>query len=131
MNPIVRWFHQLGSPPTFDRFAARWAPWCWAIAAVLLAVGIYQALWVVPAERYQGDSFRILYIHVPAAWLGMGGWSGIAVSSVAYLVWRHPLAHIAARAIAPAGALFAALCLITGSIWAGRLGAPGGNGMGG
>jgi heme exporter protein C len=60
---------------------------------------------------------RILYIHVPAAWLGMAGWSGVAFASLGYLIWRHPLAHIAARATAPAGAVFAALCLITGSIW--------------
>jgi heme exporter protein C len=60
---------------------------------------------------------RILYIHVPAAWLGMAGWSGLAIASFCYLVWRHPLASLAARAMAPAGALFAALCLITGSIW--------------
>ena len=60
---------------------------------------------------------RILYIHVPAAWLGMGGWSGIAIASIALLVWRHPLAAIAARAIAVPGAAFAAVCLASGSIW--------------
>ncbi|MGL4313009.1 MAG: heme ABC transporter permease CcmC, partial [Sphingomonas sp.] len=60
---------------------------------------------------------RILYIHVPTAWLGMAGWSGIAVASFTYLVWRHPLAAVAARAIALPGAMFAALCLATGSIW--------------
>ena len=58
-----------------------------------------------------------MYIHVPTAWLGMGGWSGVALSSIAYLVWRHPLANVAARAIALPGALFAFLCLATGSIW--------------
>ncbi|WP_339500879.1 heme ABC transporter permease CcmC, partial [Pseudomonas canadensis] len=65
----------------------------------------------------QGETVRILYIHVPTAWLGMAGWSGIAVSSLTFLVWRHPLAMIAARAIALPGAAFAALCLATGSIW--------------
>lgn len=70
-----------------------------------------------PAERLQGDSVRILFIHVPAAWLAMGGWSAIAVASLVELVWRHPLAGIGARAIALPGAFFAALCLVTGSLW--------------
>ncbi|MFL6742851.1 MAG: heme ABC transporter permease CcmC, partial [Sphingomicrobium sp.] len=60
---------------------------------------------------------RILYIQVPAAWLGMAGWLGIAAASISQLVWRHPLAAVAGRAVAPAGATFAAICLITGSIW--------------
>ena len=67
MNPVIRWFHQLGSPPYFDRFAARWAPWCWLAALLLMGVGSWQALFSVPADYQQGDSFRILYIHVPAA----------------------------------------------------------------
>src|SRR3546814_6363611 len=58
-----------------------------------------------------------MYIHVPTAWLGMGGWSEIAISSIVFLVWRHPLASVAARAIAAPGAVFAGLCLVTGSIW--------------
>ena len=71
MNPLVRWFHQLGSPPYFDRFAARWTPWCYLAALVLFGVGLWQALFVVPADYQQGDSFRILYIHVPSAWMSM------------------------------------------------------------
>ena len=65
MHPIVRWFHQLGSPPYFDRFAARWAPWSYGVALVLMAYGTWAALFQVPADYQQGDSFRILYIHVP------------------------------------------------------------------
>ena len=72
---------------------------------------------IAPAERFQGESVRIMYIHVPAAWLGMSGWTGIAVAGLVQLVWRHPLAGVAARAIAVPGALFTAICLITGSIW--------------
>ncbi|MDE2437334.1 MAG: heme ABC transporter permease CcmC [Sphingomonadales bacterium] len=83
------------------------------IATLALAWGLFDA----PAEQLQGDSVRILFIHVPAAWLGMGAWTGIAVASLTELVWRHPLAGIAARAIALPGAVFAALCLITGSLW--------------
>nr|WP_221234724.1 heme ABC transporter permease CcmC [Sphingomonas aerophila] len=88
----------------------------WAGIA-LVAIGTWAGLALTPPDYLQGDTVRIMYLHVPTAWLGMGGWSGIALSSVAYLVWRHPLANIAARAIAPAGATFAALCLISGSIW--------------
>lgn len=84
---------------------------------VLVAASLAWGLVGAPAERLQGDSVRILFAHVPAAWLGMGGWSAIAVASLAELVWRHPLAGIAARAIALPGAIFALLCLITGSLW--------------
>src|SRR3546814_9644545 len=72
---------------------------------------------LVPGDYKQGDTARILYIHVPSAWLGMGGWTGLAVAGLVQLVWRHPLAGIAARAIAVPGMLFTALCLATGSIW--------------
>ncbi|MFN3434338.1 MAG: heme ABC transporter permease CcmC, partial [Sphingomonas sp.] len=82
-----------------------------------LAIGCWAGLTQTPPDYLQGETVRILYIHVPAAWLGMGGWSGIAISSIAFLVWRHPLSHFAARAIALPGATFAAVCLVTGSIW--------------
>ena len=72
----------------------------------------------LPAERLQGDSVRIVLVHVPTAWLGMAGWSAIAVASLVELVWRHPLAGIAARAAAVPGSVFTAICLATGSIWA-------------
>nr|WP_276046674.1 MULTISPECIES: heme ABC transporter permease CcmC [unclassified Sphingomonas] len=88
----------------------------WA-GIVLIAIGCWAGLTQTPPDYLQGETVRILYIHVPAAWLGMGGWSGIALASIAFLVWRHPLAQIAARAIALPGATFAALCLVTGSIW--------------
>jgi heme exporter protein C len=85
---------------------------------LLLALGAcWWGLTQVPAERLQGDTVKILFVHVPAAWLGMAGWSGIAIASIVQLVWRHPLAGVSARAIAVPGAAFAAICLITGSIW--------------
>jgi heme exporter protein C len=83
------------------------------MAGVALALG----LWSVPPDRLQGDTVRILFIHVPAAWLGMAGWIAIAAASFAELVWRHPLAGIAARAAALPGAVFTAICLATGSLW--------------
>ena len=70
-----------------------------------------------PTERLMGETVKIMFVHVPAAWLGMAGWMAIAVASLMQLVWRHPLAGIAARAVAFPGAMFAAICLITGSIW--------------
>lgn len=84
-----------------------------AISLGAVAWGITQ----VPPDRLMGDSVKILFIHVPSAWLGMGGWTGIALSSAALLIWKHPLAGIAARAIAIPGMTFTAICLATGSIW--------------
>jgi len=84
---------------------------------LLVLAGVYGGLAVTPPDYLQGETVRILYIHVPAAWLGMAGWAGIAASSASQLVWRHPLAAVAGRAIAPAGATFALVCLVTGSIW--------------
>jgi heme exporter protein C len=71
MNALLLWFHRTGSPPNFDRFCARWTPWCFAAAVALLLPGLYGALFSVPTDYKQGDSFRILYIHVPAAWMSL------------------------------------------------------------
>jgi heme exporter protein C len=84
---------------------------------VLAGAALVWGLLVVPPDRLMGETVRILFVHVPAAWLGMGGWMTIAVASLAELVWRHPLAALAARAAAVPGATFAAICLATGSIW--------------
>ena len=110
-------FHALANPARFLKIARPLTPVLFWLGVALVAVGCVAGLMLTPPDYLQGETVRILYIHVPAAWLGMGGWSGIALSSIALLVWRHPLAAIAARAIAPAGAAFAAICLVTGSIW--------------
>ena len=117
MHPLIRWFHQLGSPPTFDRFAARWAPWGYGLGLLALLVGAYGALYQVPADYQQGDSFRILYIHVPAAWMSMAVFALMALYSAIALVWRIKLCEILAMACAPAGAGFTAVTLLTGAIW--------------
>ncbi|MDG5488181.1 heme ABC transporter permease CcmC [Sphingomonas sp. BGYR3] len=109
--------HALANPARFLRIARPLTPVLFWLGLALILVGAGAGLFVTPPDYLQGDSVRILYIHVPAAWLGMGGWTGIAVSSLCYLIWRHPLAALSARAVAAPGALFAALCLITGSIW--------------
>ncbi|MEL7317387.1 MAG: cytochrome c biogenesis protein CcsA, partial [Pseudomonadota bacterium] len=97
-----------------------------ALVAAVIAYGLapdlpafVKALGVdpVPEDRLMGETVRILFIHVPAAWLGMGGWTGIAISSAALLIWKHPLAGLSARAIAMPGLVFTIVCLATGSIW--------------
>jgi heme exporter protein C len=92
-------------------------PWLFGASIVLIAIGLYLSLFVVPPERQQGDAVRIMFVHVPAAWIGMGAYALIAMSSIWALVNRHPLADVAAREAAPLGALFTALALITGSLW--------------
>jgi heme exporter protein C len=109
--------HAFANPTRFLKIARPLTPALFWAGVLLSLVGIWGGLTQTPADYLQKESVRILYIHVPAAWLGMGGWSGVALSSLAYLIWRHPLAQVAARSIAPAGAVFAAICLITGSIW--------------
>jgi heme exporter protein C len=109
--------HAFANPARFLRIARPLTPWLgWGGGAVtLVALGI--GLWVAPRDYLQGESVRIMYVHVPAAWLGMAGWAGLAVAGLMQLVWRHPLAGIAGRAIAVPGAVFTAICLVTGSLW--------------
>ncbi len=109
--------HALANPRRFLSIAKPLTPFCLGLGTLLIAVGCWAGLTQTPPDYLQGETVRILYIHVPAAWLGMGGWSGVAASSLAFLIWRHPLAAVAARAIALPGAVFAGLCLVTGSIW--------------
>lgn len=109
--------HGFANPARFLRLA-RWLTPLLLVSGLILAFGAMAwGVFVGPADALQGDSVRILYLHVPTAWLGMGGWTAIAIASLVEIVWRHPLAGIAARATAAPGAVFAALCLITGSLW--------------
>lgn len=109
--------HAFANPARFLKLARPLTPvLCWTGIA-LIAAGAWGGLTRTPPDYLQGETVRILYIHVPSAWLAMGGWSGLALASIVYLVWRHPLAQVAARAIALPGAVFAALCLATGAIW--------------
>ncbi len=109
--------HRFANPQRFLSIARPLTPWLIGLGLLLIFAGSYAGLAIVPPDARQGDSARILYIHVPAAWLGMGGWSALALAALAQLVWRHPLAGVSARAIAVPGALFTAICLASGSIW--------------
>lgn len=109
--------HGLANPARFLRIARWLMPVCLGVGLLLVSVSLFLGLFIVPPERLQGDTVRIIFLHVPSAWLGMAGWIGIAGASFAQLVWRHPLAAIAARACAIPGAVFTAICLITGSLW--------------
>ncbi|WP_024278896.1 heme ABC transporter permease [Xanthobacter sp. 126] len=106
----------LANPVRFLSLSARILPWIAAAAAVTLAIGFYLAF-QAPPDYQQGETVRIMYIHVPFAWLGLFGYSMMAASSIGILVWRHPLADVAHKAAGPVGATFTALCLITGALW--------------
>lgn len=110
--------HAFANPTRFLALAKPLTLWFLVAGLVLVLSGSAYGLLYAPEDRLMGDSVRILYIHVPTVWLAMGGWTGIAIASIMQIVWRHPLAAVAARAVAVPGAVFTALGLITGSIWA-------------
>ncbi|OCC24903.1 heme ABC transporter permease [Croceicoccus estronivorus] len=110
--------HGFANPTRFLKLARWLTPLLLGSGLVVAAIALAWGLFAVPPDRLMGDTVRILFIHVPAAWLGMGGWTAIAIASLVELVWRHPLATVAARAAAVPGAGFTAICLLTGSIWA-------------
>jgi len=107
----------LANPQRFMGFSAWAAPLFAVLALGLFAVGLPWALIYSPADYQQGETVRIMYVHVPAAWWGLGVYAFMGGASFVSLVWRHVLADIAARAAAPVGAVFAGVCLVTGSFW--------------
>jgi heme exporter protein C len=107
----------LANPTRFMALSARILPWLAGAAAVVMAYGLYLAFAVSPPDYQQGHTVKIMYVHVPSAWLAMAGYLTVAASSFGLLVWRHPLADVSARAAAPIGAAFTFLALVTGSLW--------------
>jgi len=105
------------NPANFLRLAGAVIPWAVAATAVLAAVGLYGAFFASPPDYQQGETVRIMYIHVPAAWLAMFCYVVMSASALGTLVWRHPLADAAQKAAAPLGAAFTLICLVTGSLW--------------
>jgi heme exporter protein C len=108
---------ELANPKRFLDVSRRALPWLTAIAVGALAAGLFMGLFVVAPDYQQGDTVKIMFIHVPAAWVAMMAYGAMAVASLLGLVNRHPLADVAAKTAAPLGAVFTALALITGSLW--------------
>ena len=105
------------NPTRFMALTDKALPWLTGAAALLLGVGLFAAFFLVPPDYQQGETVRIMYIHVPAAWLGMFGYIVMSSASLGVLVWRHPLADAAQKTAAPLGAAFTFVCLVTGSLW--------------
>ena len=109
--------HRFANPGRFLRLSGRVLPYLSVVAVALTGVGIAWGLFFAPSDWQQGDAVRIMYVHVPAAWMASAGYASLALASLLSLVWRHPLADLAAVEIGPVGAAFTALCLATGSLW--------------
>jgi heme exporter protein C len=107
----------LANPKRFLDMSKGMLPWTGGLAFVLLAVGFYWALFRTPPDYQQGESVKIMFVHVPAAWMGLFVYACMAGASLMGLVFRHPLADVAAKSAAPLGAAFTALALFTGSLW--------------
>ena len=106
----------LANPTRFLAFVGRVLPWLAAATVIVFAIGLYGAV-SAPDDYQQGATVKIMFLHVPSAWLGMIGWGLMSVAALGTLVWRHPLADVTGKAIAPIGAAFTFLCLVTGSLW--------------
>jgi heme exporter protein C len=112
-----KFFHKLASPPWFYRFSGRLLPWVGGLCVILLAYGLYGGLVLAPPDYQQGESFRIIYVHVPAAWMSLFIYVTMAVCGVISLVWRIKMAEVVLISSAPIGAAFTFLALVTGSLW--------------
>ena len=112
-----KFIHKLASPPHFYSLAPKLVPWFTVPGLLLLAYGVYAGLFLAPTDYQQGDAFRIIYVHVPSAYLSMLAYMTMAISAAIGLIWRIKLSHAVAAAAAPLGAWFTFLALVTGSIW--------------
>jgi heme exporter protein C len=115
--PISRFFHKMASPPHFYRFADVCLPWLTLVFLLLTGYGLVKGLYFAPTDYQQGDSYRIIYIHVPAAWMSLFVYMMMAVAGGIGLIWRIKLADIVAISSAPIGASFTFIALVTGSLW--------------
>jgi len=109
--------HRFANPNQFLRLASVLLPWCAGLTVLLLGSGLYLGLFVSPPDYQQGESVRIMYVHVPAAWMALFVYTFMAMASAAALIWKHPLSDLAAKAAAPLGAGFTLIALVTGSLW--------------
>jgi heme exporter protein C len=111
------YFHRLGSPPHFYRFSGWLVPWLGWICAGLIAAGLYGGLVLAPPDYQQGESYRIIYIHVPSAWMSLFIYVVMAAAAAVGLIWRIKIAEVVAISSAPVGASFTFIALVTGSLW--------------
>jgi heme exporter protein C len=109
--------HRYANPARFMRMSARVTPWLAGITILLAGAGLYLGLFVSPADYQQSETVRIMYVHVPAAWIALSCYVGMAVGAAVGLIWKHPLAHVMTKSSAPIGAIFTFLALLTGSLW--------------
>ena len=109
--------HVLANPARFLRAARAVQPWAAGAAALLIAAGLALGLYAAPPDYQQGDAYRIMFVHVPAAWMSLLVYVAIALCSAAALIWRHPLAHLVAKSSAPVGACFTVVTLVSGALW--------------
>jgi len=107
---------QLANPSRFLAISGRALPWLSAATVLVFAIGVIQ-IYLAPDDYQQGATVKIMFIHVPAAWLGIFGWLLMSAAALGTLVWRHPLADVAGKAAAPIGSAFTLMCLVTGSLW--------------
>jgi heme exporter protein C len=112
----LRW-GRYASPPAFYALAGRLLPWLWTAAALLLAAGLGLGLFIAPADHQQGEAYRILFVHVPAAWIAMVAYAAMAFWAALGLVLNTRLSFLMMRALAPTGTAYAALCLLSGALW--------------
>ncbi len=117
VDKIWLWFHRMASPAYFYGLTGKLLPWCGISTLLLMIFGLYGGLVNAPADYQQGDGFRIIYVHVPSAWLSMFVYMVMAINSAIFLIWHIKLSDIVARSSAVIGASFTFLALATGSIW--------------
>ena len=110
-------FHRFANPTRFQRLSKRVEPWVLGLMLIFFAAGLYFSLFSSPPDYQQGHTVRIMYIHVPAAWMALFCYTAMAAASAVALIWKHGLADVAAKATAPVGAAFTSLALLTGSLW--------------
>lgn len=114
---LLRFYHRMASPPHFYRFTDKLLPYLVVIFVVLVTAGLYGGMVLAPTDYQQGDSYRIIYIHVPAAWMGLFTYVVMATTAAIGLIWRMKIAHVIAISSAPVGASFTLIALVTGALW--------------
>ena len=116
-SPSWQWFHRLGSPRWFYQTTGRWLPWLSLLALALLGTGLVWGLGFAPQDAKQGNSFRIIYLHVPASFLALAGYYIMAIAGAVGLIWKMKLSYMVMKSAAPIGAVLTFLALFTGAVW--------------